>query len=168
MDFVEITNKKDLLSRYADDYSRLKKMIDGLPEQAIDFVPDLADAWSIREQIAHLMDAEIRAFVRYRNAILDPGVDLKLGGGDVNASNTLLKYKAQDLDDALEVIRLLRKITVHHVSGMTDEEMTRYGIKHPDMGLINLRMVLSIYTQHVDKHLELVRRNIALFEKRVA
>ena len=63
MDYVEITNKKDLLSRYAGDYSRLKEMIDGLPEQVIDFVPDLADAWSIREQIAHLMDAEIRAFV---------------------------------------------------------------------------------------------------------
>jgi hypothetical protein len=166
MDYVEITNKKDLLSRYADDYSRLKKMIDGLPEKVIDFVPDLADAWSLREQIAHLMDTEIRAFVRYRNAILDPGVDLKLGGGDVNASNTLLKYNTQDLDDALEVIRLLRKITVQHVSGMTDDEIARYGIKHPDMGQINLRMVLSIYTQHVDKHLELVRRNIELFEKR--
>jgi hypothetical protein len=165
MDYMEITNKKDLLSRYAGDYSRLKEMIDGLPEKVIDFVPDLADAWSIREQIAHLMDAEIRAFVRYRNAILEPGVDLKLGGGDVNASNTLLKYNVQDLGDALEVIKLLRKITVQHVSGMTEEEMVRYGIKHPEMGQINLRMVLSIYTQHVDKHLALVRRNIALFEK---
>ena len=84
MDYVEITNKKDLLSRYAGDYSRLKEMIDGLPEQVIDFAPNLADAWSIREQIAHL------------------------------------------------------------------------------------RMVLSIYTQHVDKHLEFVRRNIELFEKREA
>ena len=81
MDYVEITNKKDLLTRYATDYSRLKSVVDGLPEKAIDFVPDLADAWSIRDQIVHLMDAEIRAFVRYRNAILDPGVDLKLGGG---------------------------------------------------------------------------------------
>jgi DinB superfamily len=168
MDYVEITNKKDLLSRYEGDYSRLKEIIDGLPEQVIDFVPDLADAWSIREQLAHLMDAEIRAFVRYRNAILDPGVELKLGGGDVNASNTLLNYNLQNLDDSLEVIRLLRKITVQHVSGMTDEEMARYGIKHPEMGPINLRMVLSIFTQHVDKHLELVRRNIALFEKRGA
>lgn len=168
MDYFEITNKKDLLSKYDGDYSRLKKMIDGLPEKVIDFVPDLADAWSIREQVAHLMDTEIRAFVRYRNAILDPGVDLKLGGGDVNASHTLLQYNAQDLDDSLEVIRLLRKITVQHVSGMTDEEMTRYGIKHPEMGQINLRMVLSIYMQHVDKHLALVRRNIELFEKRKA
>lgn len=73
------------------------------------------------------MDSEIRAFVRYRNAILDPGVDLKLGGGDVNTSNTLLKYNAQDLDDALDVIRLLRKITVQHVSGLTEEEMAGCG-----------------------------------------
>ena len=166
MDYIEITNKKELLSRYNGDYSRLEKMIDGLPEKVIDFVPDLADAWSIREQVAHLMDAEIRAFVRYRNAVLDPGVDLKLGGGDVNASNTLLDYNSQNLDDSLEVIRLLRKITVQHVSGMTDDEMARYGIKHPEMGQINLRMVLSIFTQHVDKHLELVRRNIELFEQR--
>ena len=49
-DDVEITDKKDLLSKYDSDYSRLKKTIDGLAEELIDFVPDLADAGSIRER----------------------------------------------------------------------------------------------------------------------
>ena len=90
MNFVEITDRKDLLVRYESDWSRLKQMIDALPMDAIDFVPDLKDAWSIREHLAHLMDVEIRAFIRYRNAVVDCEADLRLGGGDVDTSNTLL------------------------------------------------------------------------------
>ena len=166
MDCVEITNMEDLLSKYASDHSRLKGIIGGLPARVIDFVPDLEEAWSIREHCAHLMDIEIRAFVRYRNAVVDQGADLILGGGDVNASNTLLKYSSQSLDDSLEIMRLLRNITDQHVSTMTEEDMMRYGIKHPDFGRINLRMILSIYTQHVDKHIDYIHRNIELSEKR--
>ncbi len=49
-------------------------MLDALPMDAIDFVPDLKDAWSIREHLAHLMDVEIKAFIRYRNAVVDTGM----------------------------------------------------------------------------------------------
>ena len=165
MDFIEITDRKALLTKYGNDWSRLKGMIDTLSPDILDFVPNLKDAWSIREHLAHLMDAEIRAFIRYRNAVSDPGADLRLGGGDVDASNTLFKYSSQDVNEALEVIGLLRGITLKHVSVMTDEEMMAYGIRHPDFGPINLRMVLSIYAQHLDKHIEYIGRNIELFEE---
>jgi hypothetical protein len=166
MDYYEITNKEELLSKYGSDYSKLKRILDELDKEMIDFVPDIKDAWSIREHIAHLADVEIRAFVRYRNSIVDKGIDLNLGGGDVNISNSLLKYSSQSVDDSLEVIRLLRKITVQHVSDMSNEEMEGYYIKHSDFGQINLRMILSIYTQHIDKHIEYLLRNIKLFKKK--
>ncbi len=168
MEFFEITDKGDLLARFGNDWLKLKEITDALSPDAIDFVPDIKDAWSIREHLAHLMDVEIRAFIRYRNAVADPGVALSLGGGDVDASNTLFNYASQDVGDSLEVMRLLRNITLKHVSQMTDSEMMRYGIAHPDFGRINLKMILSIYTQHVDKHLEYINRNIELFEKKQA
>ena len=168
MEFFEITDKRELIEKYGNDWSRLKEMANALPQDVIDFVPDIKDAWSIREHFAHLMDVEIRAFIRYRNAIADPGVALSLGGGDVDASNTLLNYSSQDISDSLEIMRLLRSITLKHVSSMTDDEMMRYGIQHPDFGKINLRMSLSIYTQHVDKHIEYINRNLRLFEERKA
>ena len=43
--------------------------------------------------------------------------------------------------------------------------MDGYRIKHPDLGVINLKMILSIYTLHVDKHIEYLLRNIALFNE---
>ena len=168
MEFFEITDKRDLIAKYENDWAKLKEMTDALSLEVIDFVPDIKDAWSIREHIAHVMDAEIRAFIRYRNAVADPGVALSLGGGDVDISNTLLNYSSQDVGDSLEIIRLLRNITLKHVSPMTDGEMMRYGIQHPDFGRINLKMILSIYTQHVDKHIEYIKRNLSLFEKRNA
>jgi hypothetical protein len=166
MDFVEIKNKEKLLSKYSSDYSTLKGILNNLDKEVLDFVPDIEDAWSIREHIAHLVDTEIRAFIRYRNSIVDKGIELHLGGGDVNASNRLLKYSSQNMEDSLEIIRLLRKITVEHVSGMSNDEMEKYYIKHPDLGETNLKMILSIYTQHFDKHIDYLQRNIKLFDER--
>lgn len=168
MDFFEITDRKHLLAKYESDWPRLKEMIESMPPGAVDFVPHIKDAWSIREHEAHLMDVEIRAFMRYRNAVAEPGIDLKLGGGDVDASNTLFKYSSQSIDDSLEVIKLLRNITLQHVTAMTDEEMMAYGIQHPHFGRINLRMILSIYTQHFDKHIEYINRNIDFLERKSA
>jgi hypothetical protein len=166
MDFVEIKSKEELLSKYSSDYSKLKGIVNNLDKEILDFVPDLEDAWSIREHIAHLVDTEIRAFIRYRNSIVNRGIELNLGGGDVNASNRLLKYSSQNMEDSLEVIRLLRKITVEHVSGMSHDEMEKYHIKHPDLGETNLKMILSIYTQHFDMHIDYLQRNVKLFNER--
>src|SRR5208283_5227661 len=109
---------------------------------------------SIREHMAHLADVEVRAFIRYRSSIIDNGLELVLGGGDVDKNNGPLRYSSQRAEDSLEIIRLLRRITIEHVSRMSDDGMEGYRIKHPDLGMINLKMILSIYTQHVDKHIE--------------
>ena len=92
MNYTEITNREELLIKYSSDHSILKSIIEKLPEDAIDFVPDIEGAWSIREHYAHLTDTEIRAFLRYSNAILDPGVELRLGGGNVNTNQRYLKF----------------------------------------------------------------------------
>ena len=166
MDYYEIKDRAELLSRYCGDYPRLKGVVSNLDQVVIDFVPDLKDAWSIREHVAHLADVEIRAFVRYRSSIIDNGIELLLGGGNVDQNNRLLRYGSQELGDSLEIIRLLRKITVAHVSLMTDAEMEGYCVRLPEAGMINLKMILSIYTQHMEKHLEYLLRNIALFNEK--
>ena len=165
MDYYEIRDKTELLSRYSGDYPRLKGILTNLDQAVIDFVPRLDDAWSIREHMAHLADVEVRAFVRYRSSIIDNGLELALGGGNVDRNNGPLRYSSQRVEDSLEIIRLLRKITIEHVSRMSDDEMDGYRIKHPDLGVINLKMILSIYTLHVDKHIEYLLRNIALFNE---
>ncbi len=166
MDFYEIRDKDELLSRYAGDYPRLRGILPDLHEDLIDFVPEIPDAWTMREHVAHLADVEVRTFIRYRNSILANGIGLVLGGGDVDTSNSLLKYSTQRVEDSLEIIRLLRKITIEHVSGMNDDAMEGFRIKHPDLGIINLKMILSIATQHADKHIEYLLRNIALFNEK--
>ncbi len=165
MDYYEIRDKMELLSRYSGDYPRLKGILSNLDQAVIDFVPRLDDAWSIREHVAHLADVEVRAFVRYRGSITDNGLELVLGGRDVGRNSGPLRYSSQKVEDSLELIRLLRKVTVEHVSRMSDDEMEGYRIKHPEAGMINLKMILSISTQHVGKHIEYLLRNITLFNE---
>lgn len=165
MDYYEIRDRAELLSRYSSDYPKLRGIVSNLGEAVIDFVPRLDNAWSIREHVAHLTDVEVRAFVRYRSSIVDNGLELVLGGGDVDTNNGPLRYSSQRVEDSLEIIRLLRRITIEHVSRMSDDEMEGHRMKHPDLGMINLKMILSIYTQHVDKHIEYLLRNIGLFNE---
>jgi len=165
MDFYEIRDKMELLSRYSGDYPKLRGILSNLDQAVTDFVPPIDDAWSIREHMAHLADVEVRAFIRYRSSIIDNGLELVLGGGDVDKNNGALRYSSQRVEDSLEIIRLLRRITIEHVSRMSDDELEGFRIKHPDLGMINLKMILSIYTQHVDKHIEYLLRNIALFNE---
>jgi hypothetical protein len=165
MDYYEVRDKMELLSRYSGDYPRLRGILSNLDQAVIDFIPPIDDAWSIREHMAHLADVEVRAFIRYRSSIIDNGLELILGGGDVDKNNGPLRYSSQRVEDSLEIIRLLRRITMDHVSRMSDDEMEGYRIRHPDLGMISLKMILSIYTQHVDKHIEYLLRNIALFNE---
>lgn len=166
MDYHEIRDKEDLLSRYAADHPRLKGILPDEHGELIDFVPDISGAWTMREHIAHLADVEVRTFIRYRSSILASGIGLVLGGGDVEASNGCLNYSCQKVEDSLEVIRLLRKMTIEHVSGMSDDAMESYCIEHQEFGAINLKMILSIATQHVGIHIEYLLRNIALFNEK--
>lgn len=166
MDYYEIRDKEELLSRYAADYPRLKGILLNLHEDLIDFVPDIPGAWTMREHVAHLADVEVRTFMRYRSSILSSGISLGPGGGDVETSNRRLNYSGQEVEDSLEIIRLLRKITIGHVSEMSDDAMESYRIEHPELGTINLRMILSIATQHADKHVDYLLRNITSFNER--
>jgi hypothetical protein len=166
MDFYEIKDKEELLTKYAKDYYNLQELIMELNEDLIDYTPSLEDAWTIREHIAHLVDTEINTFIRYRKSIVDKGVKLNLGGGDIKTIKDVLCYKTQKIDDSIEMLILLRKIAFTHLSQLKKEDWNQFTIEHPDRGVINLNMILSIATQHYDKHIEYINRNVKMFEEK--
>jgi hypothetical protein len=171
MGYSEITDKNVLLSKYSADYVTLKDIIDDLNDQIIDYVPDLEGAWSIKEHIAHLVDTEVNGYLRFKKAILNPGTTIDVGGGDMEKSNKLLNYTAENLNDLMELFRLLRKSISEHAKRIKKEDFPKYYIEHvnhPTFKTCSLGFILSIHTQHFDKHLDYIKRNIELYKKSAA
>ena len=168
MDYNEIKDKNELFSKYSKDYSTLTDILKPLDDEAINYIPELENAWSIKEHIAHLVDTEVNGYIRFKRALLNPGTTLDLGRGDIETSNKILDYSSQNLDDLLELFRLIRKIIYDNVKKMNDDDLERYYIEHvnhPTFKRANLRFILSINTQHFDKHMEFINRNIKLNNK---
>jgi hypothetical protein len=168
MAYEEIKDKNALLTKYANDYTTLKNIMGKLNDELIDFVPDIEGAWSIKEHLGHLVDTEVNGFIRYKKAILNPGTTIDIGGGDMEHSNKILDYASQNAGDLMEFLRLLRKMISEHSRRIKYEDFDKYYIEHvnhPTFKTCTLGFILSIHTEHFDKHVEYIKRNIELYSK---
>jgi hypothetical protein len=143
-------------------------LVAGLGHEVLHFRPAIEGAWTIAEHVGHLASTEVNGYLRFQKAILNPGATIDTGGGDMEKSAAILGYEVASWDDNLELIRLLRKITLEHAHRMKGEDWSRYHIQqpsHPNMKTASLGMILSFHTQHFALHLDFIRRNIDAYAK---
>ena len=166
MGYEEIRDKNALLTKYMNDCATLMHILDSLNDLIINFTPDIEGAWSIKEHIGHLVDTEVNGYVRFHRAILNPGTTIDLGGGDMERSNEKLDYAHRNYNDMISLFRLIRKVIYEHAFRMKDDDFDKYYIEHanhPVFRKCSLGFILSINTQHFDKHMEFIKRNVALY-----
>jgi hypothetical protein len=167
MAYFEITDREELLAGFAGDVPRLLDLVGDLAEQGLHFRPSIEGAWTIAENIGHLASTEVNGYLRFQKAILNPGAIIDTGGGDMEKSAAILGYDNASPADALQLIRLLRQITLDHARRIKAEDWSQYHIQqptHPVIKAMNLGMILSFHTQHFALHLDLIRRNLAAFQ----
>jgi len=166
MAYFEILDREQLLSTYQSDVPRLFELVADLSDDALHFRPAIAGAWTIAENVGHLASTEVNGYLRFQKAILNPGATIDTGGGDMEKSAAILGYDVSSTADALQLIRLLRKITCAHVHRLGGEAWNKHHIvqpTHPVIKAMSMGMILSFQTQHFATHLDLIRRNLAAF-----
>ena len=164
MDYYEIKDASVFMKKYMADVETIESLIRGLSPEVLLFTPDIPKAWTIKEHLIHIADTEVNCFLRYKRARLNPGAVIDFGGGDVESSNTLLEYNSADLNAYMKLFRQIRTIISEEVKRLSEVDLESKYILHPDYGRCNIKFILSIYTQHIDKHMELIHRNIALWK----
>ena len=155
--------KKEKLS-YLHDFENGASAFDDvlkLHDDLILFRPS-EDAWSIKEQIIHCMEVDIANFHRYRRAIAQP--ETKILSFD-QIWTSALNYQSSDLKLAIDLIKMIRNYMVTHLKMIIDHDWTKYAYIHDKKGRINLEEAIIDYADHVNFHLQLIDRNIALFNK---
>jgi hypothetical protein len=155
---------RDLIERYGLGGSRFDRFIEqGCPEELLDYRPPIEDAWTIREHLAHVVDTEVNAYVRYRKCIAEPGGRVCVF--DEERWKQALGYADQPLEESLSVFKLLRALTYRHLKTLDQTEWNGYFVVHPERGRFSLDDWLATYTGHIDVHEKYIMRNESLWDR---
>lgn len=160
MTFEERNEKIEL---YGSGFDLLTAALAEVPEEAWKFKPAPTE-WSIHEIIIHLADSESNAALRARKFIVEPGGAL-MGYDQDNWANEL-NYHDQNVDDALETLRLVRKTTYELLRKQPDEVFT-HAVKHPEYAEpYTFEMWINLYSRHIPGHIEQIRNNVKLWKNK--
>jgi hypothetical protein len=151
------TEGKDPLTMQADAPRILAELIEGVPEQTLRRRP-LPDKWSVGEIIAHLAEDEVASSWRYRQIIENNGC--ALAAFDQDEWARLGNYASWELEDSLQLFRLLREANLRLFRQLTADEWNRFGF-HAERGKISVRDLVRHMAGHDMNHLDQIRAILA-------
>jgi hypothetical protein len=146
-----------LIDTYKAGPERLRRVLEGLSEPELRQRPRGQDTWSAQEIAMHLVDSELQGVFRIRKAWSEPGKALPSYNQDIwtrelDHQGITSGYR----ESSLRLFALLRSLTVPIFENAHRTDWTaRYGM-HPDLGPLNLRELLEIYSDHSERHIQQV------------
>lgn len=133
-----------LIESYGQAYYKIRECLDTIPRAIWDWQPPYRK-WTIRQNIIHLTDSEVNSYIRCRRFIAEPGS--KVLGYDQDKWAGLLFYNKQGTDDALELFRLLRKMSYDLVR-QVPYETWESTVEHSENGKMKMWQWLRYYENH--------------------
>jgi hypothetical protein len=159
---MNTAERNDKIELYGKGYEMLLDTLRAIPKEMWKFKPEPKE-WSIHEVIIHLADSESNAALRARTLIVDPGGTLM--GYDQDKWAIELNYHDQNYEDALEVVRLVRK-TTYEVLKRQPEEVFEHSVSHSEYEEpYTFEQWLDIYSAHIPGHIEQIRNNYKIWRE---
>jgi hypothetical protein len=144
------------IEQYGRGFDLLAAALAEIPREAWSHRP-APDEWSVHEIIVHMADSESMAALRARKLIVEPG-SLLMGYNEAQWADTL-DYKAQNADEALEVIRLARHTTYNLLKRQPDE-VFQHSVTHQEYSQpYTFEGWLNIYARHIPDHIEQLQKS---------
>jgi hypothetical protein len=156
--------KLDLIGKFESAYSVVDGLISNLSDEALHFVPDIKDAWSINDFLVHFLDADANLNFRLRGAVAEPGIAAPVW--DEEAWHATLHYDDQNGRRCLELAEGMRAFFAQTLRSLVDEDWTKFYFAHPTRGKMDLTALIGTYRDHVAFHVALIKRNIEAWVSR--
>lgn len=154
------TERNEKIELYGNGFDMLVHVLKDIPREMWQFKPGPSE-WSIHEVIIHLADSESNAALRARKLIVEPGGTLM--GYDQEQWTDALDYHDQDLEDALDIVRLARK-TTYKLLKKQPEEVFDHIVIHPEYNEpYTFENWLNIYSAHIPGHIEQIMNNYKIW-----
>lgn len=159
---MEKNERDELIEKYRTAFGEFEAALKVIPKEAWLFKP-APEEWSVHQVIIHLADSETNSYLRARRLIAEPGGMLMAYDQDVWANN--LDYHKENTDDALEITRLVRKMTYALIKDLPDEVWANTAA-HPEYpGPYPFEKWLRIYSNHPRDHAGQVTENYRLYKE---
>jgi rubrerythrin len=115
------------------------------------------EGWSIRDNLAHLADAE-RAHRRFVAAVLE-GRPTRLEGFDLDRWNQehVARRAGQSIPEILDALHAERQQTLAFIAAIPADAWDRRG-QHPALGDVSVEQVIKIIGVHERMHLKEIRK----------
>jgi len=152
--------RNEKIELYGKGYDLLIETLRDIPREMWTFKPELKE-WSVHEVLVHLADSESNAALRARKLIVEPGGTLM--GYDQDQWAIELDYHDQSYEDALEIVRLVRKTTYDLLKKQPDD-VFEHSVRHPEYDEpYSFEQWLNIYSAHIPGHIEQIRNNYEIW-----
>jgi hypothetical protein len=160
---MDTKERNEKIELYGRGYDMLMETLKGIPKEIWKFKPEPTE-WSVHEVLVHLGDSESNAALRARKLIVEPGGTLM--GYDQDKWTNELDYHDQSYEDALEMLRLVRKTTYALLKKQPDEVFS-HSVKHPEYNEpYTFEKWLEVYSAHIPGHIEQINNNYKIWRDR--
>jgi hypothetical protein len=138
-----------------------------LPAQVTELTANLTDSqldarppdeWSVRQNVHHLADSHMNAFIRLKLALTEERPTIK--PYDQNAWAETVDGAVLPLEDSLAILRGLHARWAALFESLSDTQYAREWI-HPERGVRTVESLLSGYVEHGQGHLKQIREALA-------
>lgn len=132
----------------------LTNALDGLTDDQL-HRPERPGKWSLAAVIQHLADSELIYAYRFRMMLAhdEPAIQ----GYDQDLWADRLGYDQTDVEEALALLTLQRKVNLRLLGRLTDGEWERAG-RHSERGLESVRALTRLMAAHDLLHLQQIAR----------
>jgi uncharacterized damage-inducible protein DinB len=113
--------------------------------------PYIIGEWSIAQNVHHLADAQMNAYIRFKLLLLEDNPTIKTWEQNVWA--TTLDGSDADVADSLEIIVGVHQRWVKLMQAIIDENVWQRSGQHPENGTITLDDLLRYYGEHGEAHI---------------
>jgi len=157
--------RNEKIELYGRGYDLLMQTLEDIPPEMWQFKPEPTE-WSVHEVLVHLADSESNAALRARKLIVEPGGILM--GYDQALWADELNYHEHSYEDALEIVRLVRKMTYTLLKKQPDN-VFEHSVRHPEYDEpYTFEKWLDMYSAHIPGHIEQIRNNYKIWRDRHA
>lgn len=154
---MTISARKELIESYGNAYYLLVEALREFPREMWQWKP-APDKWSIHEVLIHIADSEVNSYVRCRRFIAEPGSGVY--GYDENKWAKNLNYHQQNIEDALELFKWLRKSSYNLIKNVDEQTWLTATIQHSENGIMAFDDWLRTYEEHIPVHIKQMQRNL--------
>ncbi len=151
---MDLLGARDPLQVQGGQLAALEQELSGLSEEILRR-PEKPGKWSILQVLQHLADSELVSGFRMRMTLAHDSPDIQ--GYDQDAWANRLKYNDVAPADALDQLRVLRRINLKLLGALEEKQWERAGM-HSERGPESIRKLAQMIAGHDLLHLNQIRR----------